>query len=549
MGTLSSVTTIMNNNNNENDVFMAAFEPLAVGRKSGKRRSSILKTIEANYCGEERRASRRISWAPTYQYKYVICDTPPLLSPVLFIVSELLADGTAVIKCQELNSLKVEDVVSPPSETIDPPVEQNVIKSSDFINRLKAKSKDRSVTGEPSSAAAAPTLPEEEAPSQDCSRPKRSRKGSSKGLSKYLAKHYDTAVEDDVETVFNTSYNKYGREVAPRTDQISDFTQLFTDDNNMSVTFVAPQDLTSAAVSGQTASQTTDAMSITLCDPSMVSMSVCDTTSTQDHQKTRCFTDEGLDMTSNSSDAMALTLQTTNQIDTELSGRLDLTKSPDLSEEVIQECDEFEAKQEVDITAEPEESLDDKLQEPVITAVPTVEAIDTSVESNAEESDAESVDVRDVEAPTERTDFTQLFSTDNNMSVTSVVFQDITAPKASQHTAEAMSITLNYPSNEMSMSGCDTTAAQEKTQCFADEGLDMTSVSSPQELREPVDDRDSSAGETMALTLKDSSDLSMSICDTSAADEDNHKTVNTSDVSMSICDTSAEDKQKTADLS
>ncbi|CAG2121161.1 unnamed protein product, partial [Medioppia subpectinata] len=181
------VNAIMNNNNNENDVFMAAFEPLAVGRKSGKRRSSILKTIEANYCGEERRASRRISWAPTYQYK------------------ELLADGTAVIKCQELNSLKVEDVVSPPSEAIDPPVEQNVIKSSDFINRLKAKSKDRSVvTGEPSSAAAAPTLPEEEAPTQDCSRPKRSRKGSSKGLSKYLAKHYDTAVEDDVETVFNT---------------------------------------------------------------------------------------------------------------------------------------------------------------------------------------------------------------------------------------------------------------------------------------------------------------------------------------------------------
>ena len=43
----------------------------------------------------------------------------------------------------------------------------------------------------------------------------------------YLSKHYDENNEDDYETIFNTSVNKYGRELVPR-DERPELTQLFT---------------------------------------------------------------------------------------------------------------------------------------------------------------------------------------------------------------------------------------------------------------------------------------------------------------------------------
>ncbi|XP_054154063.1 uncharacterized protein LOC128952660 isoform X1 [Oppia nitens] len=112
-------------NDKENDDFMSAFDPIPTngGRKSCKRRSSILKAFETNY-GEERRTSRRVSWANTYQYK------------------ELLADGTAVIKSQEMMICKSDDILKDDSMAIvTDDDDTNVIDCSD-IKRFKPNSSD-----------------------------------------------------------------------------------------------------------------------------------------------------------------------------------------------------------------------------------------------------------------------------------------------------------------------------------------------------------------------------------------------------------------------
>ena len=214
---------------------------------------------------------------------------------------ELLADGTAVIMCHELNSHKSEEFVlskqSVPEvsdKSVDENKEQtsdeNKIKASDFINRLKANTSINKCFSEN------PNKRQNTEDITDCQqkKPKKPKKNGSKGLTKYLEKHYNTEDKKDYETVFNTSFNKYGREVIPRTER-PDFTQLFSDQNNS-------MNLTQISECSQDISDRTDDMAITLNKTSL-NISVCLTDSDVDSEQTKHFTDESMALTAEETDA------------------------------------------------------------------------------------------------------------------------------------------------------------------------------------------------------------------------------------------------------
>jgi hypothetical protein len=93
---------------------------------------------------------------------------------------------------------------------------QQKVRAADFLALLRRKL-------EPTDPA-----PEDEEPA--ASKPKRVRKNSTKSFANFLERHYDKEDDEDYHTIFNTSVNKYGREVASRQER-PDLTELFRDES------------------------------------------------------------------------------------------------------------------------------------------------------------------------------------------------------------------------------------------------------------------------------------------------------------------------------
>jgi hypothetical protein len=114
-------------------------------------------------------------------------------------------------------------------------------------------------------------------------------KNSSKSLANYLEKHYNTNDSEDYETIFNTSINKYGRELVPR-DERPEITQLFSDQNN-------EMDITRVCISSQELNETNNSVDISMKENSE-KMSVNVTQSqTQILNSTKYFTDNEMSIT------------------------------------------------------------------------------------------------------------------------------------------------------------------------------------------------------------------------------------------------------------
>ena len=199
-----------------------------------------------------------------------------------------MADGTYNILCQELNSHQSEEIVtnesSAPAEIANDENNENnqqnsdkssddKIKASDLINRLKANSSVNNSNKRQSGEEI-----------NDCSpkKIKKAKKNAAKGLPKFFAKHYDNSDQKDCETLFNTSFNKYGREIVPRSDR-PDFTQLFVDENN-------EMDLTKVTEISE--ANRTSKMELTL-NQSIVSQNVCQDVTSQ-FSKTHHFSDQSM---------------------------------------------------------------------------------------------------------------------------------------------------------------------------------------------------------------------------------------------------------------
>jgi hypothetical protein len=164
----------------------------------------------------------------------------------------------------------------------DPNTIQEKINASNFINKLK---KTNAVTNE--------SINKREGTENESPKPKRVKKSknSSKSLANYLEKHYNTNDSEDYETIFNTSINKYGRELVPR-DERPEITQLFNDQNN-------EMDITRVCISSQelTINETNNSMDISMKENSQ-KMSVNVTqTQTQILNSTKYFTNNEMSMT------------------------------------------------------------------------------------------------------------------------------------------------------------------------------------------------------------------------------------------------------------
>ncbi len=188
---------------------------------------------------------------------------------------ELHSDGTTSVMNHELKNKSFEENLNPEENTI-----QEKINASNFLNKLK---KTNAVTNE--------SINKREGTENESPKAKRVKKSknSSKSLANYLEKHYNTNDSEDYETVFNTSINKYGRELVPR-DERPEITQLFNDQNN-------EMDITKVCISSQELNKTNTAIDISMKENSE-KMSVNMTQSqTQILNTTKYFTNNEMSMT------------------------------------------------------------------------------------------------------------------------------------------------------------------------------------------------------------------------------------------------------------
>ncbi|OTF81273.1 hypothetical protein BLA29_003442 [Euroglyphus maynei] len=151
------------------------------GRLSSRpRRSSILKLNEATAMAfaTDRRSSRRVSWAQTFEYK------------------EVLSDGTAVLTSQELNKY---GPIDPNTKVVPIPVNNN-----------EQKNDENRDTNQPLNQ----NSPRIECQNVDENVQKIKNKFGEKHLPQVLSKYYNPHNDrKDFATVINTALNKYGVEI------------------------------------------------------------------------------------------------------------------------------------------------------------------------------------------------------------------------------------------------------------------------------------------------------------------------------------------------